>query len=204
MKKYLIIFLLFIYNISFTQEKIVNQILDDMFQNTNMYDNSTINFLFNYKNQNLDINTDQEGTIIIQGGKFNLQIDNQLIINDGITQWIYLKDVNELQITNNDPKQNTMNLNALFEISREDFKANYIGISKENTHIIELIPKESDSFIKMQLNIDNKNEIKKIIIDDKQGGQFTYLITSLQTNSEILPFYFNSKNYNDIEIIDLR
>ena len=204
MKKYLIIFLLFIYNISFTQEKIVNQILDDMFQNTSMYDNSTINFLFNYKNQNLDINTDQEGTIIIQGEKFNLQIDNQLIINDGITQWIYLKDVNELQITNNDPKQNTMNLNALFEISREDFKANYIGISKEGTHTIELIPKESHSFIKMQLNIDNKNEIKKIIIDDKQGGQFTYLITSLQTNSEILPFYFNSKNYNDIEIIDLR
>ena len=87
MKKYLIIFLLFIYNISFTQEKIVNQILDDMFQNTSMYDNSTINFLFNYKNQNLDINTDQEGTIIIQGEKFNLQIDNQLIINDGITRY---------------------------------------------------------------------------------------------------------------------
>ena len=62
------------------------------------YENISINFTLNFKNQK--IQEEQSGSIIISENKFRLEINDQLIINDGKTQWIYLKSVNELQIIN--------------------------------------------------------------------------------------------------------
>ena len=64
------------------------------------YENISINFTLNFKNQK--IQEEQSVSIIISENKFRLEINDQLIINDGKTQWIYLKSVNELQIINNE------------------------------------------------------------------------------------------------------
>ena len=43
-------------------------------------------------------------------------MNNQIIINDGETQWIYLDDVNEVQIIEHDPEDQMMTPNNIFTI----------------------------------------------------------------------------------------
>lgn len=49
------------------------------------------------------INETSEGEIIVQGPKFNLKLSGQEIINNGTTVWTYLKESNEVNITNYEP-----------------------------------------------------------------------------------------------------
>ena len=170
------------------------------------YENISIDFTLNFKNQK--IQEEQSGSIIISENKFRLEINDQLIINDGKTQWIYLKSVNELQIINNESYNGSFNLSDLLDFSNEKYKSKYIDEvyeSNNKTKIIELYPKKEESFMKIELKLKSKNlDITNIKIFDKNGGSYSYKINSFNTNTKIPPFNFNTKEYPNIEIIDLR
>ena len=75
-------------------------------------------------------------------------------------------------------------------------------------HIIDLFSIESNAFKKIQLQIDaDKNQLDNIILYDKNGGSFTYLITNFKTNVENTgdnTYKFIAEDYTDVQIIDLR
>ena len=112
----------------FAQDQIAKETLERLKIATRSYENLTINFEFNYKWENPDnkkallIDESFNGILITKGDKFLLEINNQIIINDGKTQWIYLAEMNEVQIINNSPEDNMMNLNKLFDTYEEDYK----------------------------------------------------------------------------------
>ena len=145
--------------------------------------------------------------MILSGSKFRITIEDQTIINNGETQWIFLPEINEVQILKNDP-HSMMNPSKIFNLYKEDFKYNYVGTeSKRNKQleIINLFPKESQELMKINLAIDaEKKEIHRIIIYDKNGGTYKYKILSYTTNDIIKPFEFNAKEFPNVEIIDLR
>ena len=157
-------------------------------------------------NTSQDINESQKGNIKINQNKFRLDLNQQLIISDDSIQWIYLKESNELQIMEYDSQDDMISPNKLFTIYENGYKSQYIEL-KENNHIIDLFPIESNEFKNIQLHIDqDKIQLKKIILFDKNGGSFSYLITKFITDKEIdeNSFRFNEANYPDLEIIDLR
>jgi outer membrane lipoprotein-sorting protein len=45
----------------------------------------------------------QKGTISQEGDKFRLEMDQQVIVSDAKTTWVYLKKNNEVQINNAEP-----------------------------------------------------------------------------------------------------
>ena len=49
-----------------------------------------------------------------------------------------------------------------------------------------------------------KNKIHSIIMHDKHGGTYTYLVKSFKSNTEVKPFTFNSSEFPNVEVIDLR
>jgi len=49
-----------------------------------------------------------------------------------------------------------------------------------------------------------KNQLHKITILDKNGGTYTYLVTSFKSNTSVAPFTFNTNDYQGVEVIDLR
>ena len=73
-------------------------------------------------------------------------------------------------------------------------------------HIIDLFSEESDAFMKVTLAVDAaKNQLHKITMHDKNGGTYTYLVTSFKGNSKSIPlFKFKPSDYPDVEVIDLR
>ncbi|MFL2573619.1 MAG: LolA family protein [Flavobacteriales bacterium] len=204
--KILIAVFLFSQLISFGQDEKAEKILKDLSANTKSYSYMDVDFDFNFINTSQDINESQKGNIKINQNKFRLDLNQQLIISDDSIQWIYLKESNELQIMEYDSQDEMISPNKLFTIYENGYKSQYIEL-KENNHIIDLFPIESNEFKNIQLHIDqDKIQLKKIILFDKNGGSFSYLITKFISDKEIdeNAFRFNEANYPDLEIIDLR
>ncbi len=187
------------------QDQVAKEILDRLEKSTKSYNNITIGFNFKY---NINIDDLESGTLIMQGDKFIIEMDNQTIINNGETQWIHLREVNEVQIMDHDSGSDIMSPNKLLTIYEEDYKYTYVDTKSENgkqLQIINLFPKESQEFIKINIAIDPiKNQLERMSIYDKSGGIYTYLIKSFQSNTNIKPFIFNISDFPGIEVIDLR
>ena len=183
--KILITVFLFSQLISFGQNEKAEKILNDLSENTKSYSYMDVDFDFIFINTSQDINESQKGNIKINQNKFRLDLNQQLIISDDSIQWIYLKESNELQIMEYDSQDNMISPNKLFTIYENGYKSQYIEL-KENNHIIDLFPIESNEFKNIQLHIDqDKIQLKKIILFDKNGGSFSYSITKFITDKEI-------------------
>ena len=192
----------------FAQDQVAKDILEKLSATTKSYKNMTVDFDFIFKNENQNINEIQKGVLVLQEEMFRLEMDEQIIINDGESQWIYLSDMNEVQIMEHDPKEEMMSPNKLFTIYEEGYKYSYLGTESEknkNLQIIDLFPEESGAFVKITLAVDTaKNQLRKITILDKNGGTYTYLVTNFKSNTNISPFIFNTDDYDGVEVIDLR
>ena len=198
-------FLILISSISsFSNEKIKEEILDDIVTKISGYKNISIDFDLLYENISLDIKTNKKGKLILENDKFSIDLDEQIIINNGDIQWTYIKDINEVQISNNELTEGVSNLSDLFKISKNDYKILFLN-DEINFYLIELIPKTIKSFIKIQIKFQKKNkEISEIKVFDKEGGKFIYSINKLTYDLEINSFYFDTSKFPGIEIIDLR
>ena len=192
----------------FAQDQLAKDVLDRLSSTTKSYKNMTVDFDFIFENKNQNINEKQKGILVLQEEMFRLEIEEQIIINDGESQWIYLIDMNEVQIMEHDPEDQLMSPNKLFTIYEEGYKYAYVGAETEKgkrLQIIDLFPKESGAFMKVTLAVDAaKNQLQKITILDKNGGTYSYLVTNFKSNTTVDPFAFNATNYPGIEVIDLR
>ena len=201
----IIIFSIFQLN-SFGQDDKSNEILKQLSANTKSYTFMDVDFDFNFINTAQEINENQKGNIKISNNKFRLDLNEQIVISDDSTQWIYLKESNELQIMEFDSEDEMLSPNKLFTIYENGYKNQYIEL-KENNHIIDLFPVESNEFKNIQLHINkDKIQLNKIILFDKNGGSYSYMITKFITNTNFDEniFKFNTEEYPDLEIIDLR
>lgn len=190
------------------QNQLAKEVLDKLSSTTESYENMSIDFEFIFENKSQEIRETQNGKIILENDNFKLELDNQIIFNDGETQWIYNSDINELQIIEHDSEDEMMNPDKLFKIYEKDYKYTYIGAESKNgerLHVIDLFPEESNSFMKITLYINViKNQLEKLILFDKNGGTYSYIINTFKSNSLTEPLDFNIDQYSDIEIIDLR
>ena len=192
----------------FAQDQVAKDVLDRLSATTKSYKNMTVGFDFIFENKNQNINEKQKGILVLQEEMFRLEMEEQIIINDGESQWIYLADMNEVQIMEHDPEEQMMSPNKLFTIYEEGYKYIYVGAEAEKgkrLQIIDLFPEESGAFIKVTLAVDaSKNQLHKITMHDKNGGTYAYLVTSFKSNTAIAPFIFKTVDYPGVEAIDLR
>ena len=192
----------------FAQDQLAKEVLDRLSATTKSYKNMNIGFDFIFKNNSQNINEKQKGTLVLQEEMFRLEMEEQTIINNGEIQWIYLADMNEVQIMDHDPNEQIMSPKKMFTIYEKGYKYSYVSTRSEKgkrLQIIDLFPEKSGDFMKITLEVDAaKNQLHRITILDKNGGNYSYLITSFKSNITVIPFTFNTTNYPGIEIIDLR
>jgi outer membrane lipoprotein-sorting protein len=206
----LLALLLIVFNTNLlAQDQLAKNVLDRLSATTQSYKNMRVSFDFIFENKNQKINEKQKGILVLQDNMFRLEMDEQIIINNGENQWIYLTDMNEVQIMEHDPEEQLMSPKKLFTIyEQEGYKYSYVGaksVKGKRLQIIDLFPEKSGAFMKVILEVDDaKNQLQKITILDKNGGRYTYLVTSFKSNTFVESFTFNSINYPGIEVIDLR
>ena len=140
MNQLIITFLIIVLNTTlFGQNNLAKDILNQLNLTTKSYKNISIEFSFTFVNASQNIKENQKGKLVLHNNKFRLEMNNQIIINNGETQWIYLNDLNEVQIMEHDPEDETMNPNKIFSIYEEDYKYNYIESKLEAGKQIHVI-----------------------------------------------------------------
>ena len=205
--KLIIIFLTFLSTLALAKD--VNKIIDELNKKTASYKNISIDFELEYENEIDSITEKKIGKISIEGNKYRLEIDQQLIVSNSIDQWIYSKETNEVQIMKYDSENEFMNPSNLLRIYEKDYNFRYQKEYEFNStfyQVISLFPnEENNDILKIDLTIDKKkNIIKKIQAFESSGAIFSYNILKYRFDLKNLNFEFNTKEYEDIYIIDLR
>lgn len=188
-------------------------ILAEVSKKYRSYDVVKSDFVFTLNNPQAKINQSQSGTLYAKSkaNKYKVILNSQELISDGKSQWTYLKDDKEVQLSEVDNSPNALNPAQLFTIYEKGFKYLYTGDSKLSNRVvqgIDLTPLDSkQSFFKIRLSIDKLNrQISKAIVFDKNGSHYTYTIKSFTPNVKVSDaiFAFDSKKYPGVEVVDLR
>lgn len=156
----------------------------------------------------------QKGKISQEGDKFRLEMDQQIIVSDAKTTWVYLKKNNEVQINNAQPGADNGFLTPkelLKRYQKGDFLYAINDKVTENGKVITLIefkPKDRNSeYSKFRLSIDEKaGTIQGIKAFSKDGSRYSFDISRLSTNKSFAAgtFGFDTKKYPGVHVEDLR
>lgn len=156
----------------------------------------------------------KKGSLIQSGEKFELDIDDKLIISDNETVWLYLKEDNEVQINDADFGEDGeyMSPNTIFNLYKSDeFIFAIFQQSYENAKAvtqIECKPRDPDSeYSKMRLTVEDQSKsVKRFKIFSKDGSRYTMILNSHKKNVKLDEgtFRFDPGQYEDIIVEDLR
>ena len=205
MKK-LIYFLLFFPFAIFAQDQKAKSILDKLSDKTKSYSSIEVKFTNTFFSTITDINESQSGTLYLKDDSYRLEMETQIIICDGETNWIYLPDEEEVNITEIEDEENELNPSKIFTVYENGYKYKFVREDGKNYHI-DLFPEKSGPFKKVELYINkSKMQISSFTLIDKQGSHFRYVIDSFITNIEMNNdfFVFKTADYPNVDIIDLR
>lgn len=152
------------------------------------------------------------GKISMKGDKFKMDIPGITTWFNGKTQWVYIKDSNEVNISNpSDEELQDITPSALFNLYENNYQLSYNGEKRVNGKKIveiELVPVQKRSEIKrIVVQIDKATDLlTSIKIINKSQFENELTIKKMQTKINISDetFVFNGKNYPKVEVIDLR
>ena len=192
--------------IIFAQDQKAKSILDQLSDKTKSYSSIEAKFTNTFSSMVTDIYESQSGTLYLKDDAYRLEMEAQTIICDGETNWIYLADDQEVNITEIDDDENELNPSKIFTIYENGYKYKFVKEDGKNYHI-DLFPEESGPFTKVELFINkSKMQISSFTMIDKQGSHYKYVIDSFVTNKEMKNdfFVFKTADYPNVDVIDLR
>jgi outer membrane lipoprotein carrier protein len=157
------------------------------------------------------INEEFKGKITVKGDKFRLSLPEQEVINNGVTQWMYLPEAKEVNIDNYDPESDDINPTRILDMYKKNFKYLYLADKMEGGVLceeVDLVPDKKDAqFFKIKMMINKKDKsIQSWTMFDKAGNRYKYTISKFNPTLKVDDsfFSFDPKKYPGVEVIDLR
>ncbi|MBD2767800.1 outer membrane lipoprotein carrier protein LolA [Hymenobacter sp. BT664] len=192
------------------QDPKAGKILDQMsakYQAMNAYQAT---FTQTLENPSAKVKQNINGDIVVSGQKFRLRISGQEVINDGKTTWTYLKNENEVNVSDSDPDSQEMSPSQIYTMYKKGYKYTYVQQAKEGgepVDVIELAPenRQNDVF-KVRLKVRKDGSVKSWQMFKKNGNQYTFNIKKFQANPPVnaATFAFDKAKYKGVKVVDLR
>ena len=157
-----------------------------------------------------DFGGSETGFLLLKGEKFYLNNGNVQSWYDGKTQWSYVADTEEVNISHPTPEE-LQGINPYLILIRykSDFNYTYKGIQTRNGvkgHEIVLTPKYSEQSEVIRVFI--SNAYHPLAMKMEQNGQTLseIIVTSYKTDQKLEDgrFQFNRSLFPNAEIIDMR
>ena len=145
------------------------------------------------------------GSIIIKGKMFHATTPQASVWFDGKTQWTYMKDNDEVNISNPTEAQlQTINPYNFINLYKKGYKATLN--SSGSSHVVHLTATSAERKIKELFITVDKKTYHPTQVKLLQGKKWTIFdITNLKKQSASdAQFRFNAKEFPHAEIIDLR
>ena len=192
--------------------KKAKEILDKVSAKTKSYNTISADFTFSMENLQEEISETNEGKILIKGDKYKVTLMGVDTYFDGKTIYTFLKEAEEVNITEPDPEdEETLNPATIFTIYDKGFKYRYVGEGTENGktfYEIDLYPENRDKpYSRIKLRI-LKDELTLYSLRQvgKDGNNYTVVVNSMKTNIPLddSDFVFDPAKYPDVDVIDMR
>lgn len=153
-----------------------------------------------------------KGTAKMKGDKFRINMNEVATWFDGKTQWVYIKETNEVNVTEPTGEElQGVNPSSIFSIYQKGYELKYNwekNMKGTTVQQIEMIPQSKDSnFSKILVQVNKTTKLfSQIIASDKNGYTHILSVTQIKTGVNIpdSDFTFNASEYPQAEIIDLR
>lgn len=187
------------------------EILDKVSEKTKSNSSITASFDFIMENKEVDLKETNQGTIIIQGEQYKLSINGFDILCDGKTQWTYMPDAGEVNISEAGfDDDGSINPATIFTIYEKGFNYTYLGKFTNNTkqiYKIDLTPTEENDFSRVILEVDqNTYQILGAVLYGTDNNLYTIRVNTMNTTKTypVSTFVFNTEANPKVDVIDLR
>lgn len=150
------------------------------------------------------------GTLLLKGDQFYLNSGGVQSWFDGKTQWSYLKDSEEVNISNPTPEElQTINPYALLSIYKNGYNYKYAGTKNHNGKQgfeVILTPEKKQDVASITLFVSKTYQPLYIKVEQSNKSVNEIIVTSYQTNQSLdnATFRFDKKKFPNAEVIDLR
>lgn len=168
-------------------------------------------FIYTSQDSQSPTSAPQEGQVSVQENQYCLDLQNQIIMNNGQTVWTYMKAENEVQVTNHDSAQAAaLPWNALTNYRQEYHCIDIRDEMIENSacKIIKLQAKDSvHALPQVTLAIDASSQhLQCLKALDKDGTMHTFDVVNFAPDSvfDAAFFNFDVEAYKGVEIVDMR
>ena len=193
------------------QDPKAGKILDQMstkYQSLNAFQASFTQTLENTANK---VKQNLNGDIVVSGKKFHIKLTGQEIINNGTTTWTYLKNENEVNISDSDPEEQEMSPSQIYGMYKKGYKYTYVEQSKDGADVVDVIEltpedRKKDVF-KVRLKVRKSDaSVKSWQMFKKNGSRYTFTIKNFKPNPPITAstFAFDKAKYKGVKVVDLR
>lgn len=196
------------------QDAKAREILEKVTKTTQSLPSLEASFSFEMNNQAQNVHEKNEGTIILKGKKYKLNIPNMgiQITCDGKTIWTYMVSSNEVNISNlADQTDDLMDPSKIFTIYDHGFDYKFVNESVYAgvpVYVIDLNPQKPTGDIQsIRIMIDKqKNLIRGAYMTGKDGNKYTVDITKFKTDGVYADsdFVFDPSKHKGVEVVDMR
>lgn len=188
------------------------EILDKSSATFNQAGGMSADFTLNIKDLKRKVTESFDGAIHMKGDKFFLTVPEYELWFDGKTQWVYLKGVEEVNVSEPSKEElQMMSPSVLFNLYKNGFRYKYIGekpdIKGKQVYEIELTPPKKSDIVKMTVQIGKVSNLPHtIVIDYKNNISNIIYINRYETGKTFADSYFSfdKKKYPEVDVIDLR
>lgn len=190
-------------------EPTLKEITDKLQQRYEKINDAVIKFDKHVKLGFSSIEQDFNGTLYMRKpNKYRLEVEDQILVTDGITVWAYTSTNNQVIIDKYKENSNVISPEQFMLNLPQNYYVSIIGSqkSKGETIQLKLIPKDDRSFVKsVKLYIEKSNwMIRKIVILDMNETETTYVIQNMEINKDISLKTFTFELPSDAEVVDIR
>lgn len=213
-KTALISALLLIAGLTCAQDPKAKEILDKISETNKSYQTIQVDFSFTLNNPKNNTTETNEGWVALKGKKYRLHLPalNMDVFSDGTTNWSYLSESNEVNITENEANSDAaLNPANLFTIYEKGFQYSYSGeedVAGKPAFIIDLVPdNKKKEYTKVRIFVDKaKYQIVKANSYNKDGNTYTLVLKTMKTNQNLEDdfFKFDPAKYPKVQVNDMR
>ena len=173
------------------------------------YKNFKAQLAYTMVNTEMNIDEKKTGMLFVEGNKYRIEMEGQIIISNGKTIWTIINDSEEVMVSDTEDSDESISPTKILT-TYTDYKAKFDkaqSFKNSSLKTIDLKSKKGEKFEKLTLIVNEKKKsLESFSIFDKNGNIFTYQIINLQPNLNLPAntFSFSPKDYPDYEVEDMR
>lgn len=149
------------------------------------------------------------GTFILKGNQFYLDMDEVLVWFNGKTQWVLMKESNEVSIT--EPSEEELastNPVSILSAFKKVSKVTFSKLKSDKNYIIMMTPKSKDAtFTKVEVQlVKATGNLAAIFMQQKNGTTNQLALHNYQKKVPVTPstFAFDKSKFKGVTVNDLR